>query len=81
MRKEKEITDGCMAAALPGEMTFVLLGRDPAAPMAILDWARHRVAIGKNKPDDLQIAEALQCAETMMRERESLRRSLRKVTV
>lgn len=69
MRKERELIEGCMAKAGPEEMTFVLLGRDPAAPMAILDWVRHRIAIGKNQPDDSQIIEALQCAETMMKER------------
>lgn len=73
MRKEQELSNGCMAKALPGEMTFVLLGRDPAAPMAIMDWVRHRIAIGRNQPGDPQIIEALRCAETMMAERESVR--------
>jgi len=49
-------------------MLFVLLGRDKAAPFAIRAWVAERIRLGKNKPDDPQIAEALQCAGIMERE-------------
>ena len=71
MRKEQELIDGCMAKARPREMTFVLLGRDIAAPAAIREWCRLRCLHGKNAPTDPQITEALECADTMERERES----------
>ena len=76
MRKEQELREGCMAKAIDGEMTFVLLARDPAAPMAIMDWVRHRVAIGKNSPHDPQVIEALKCAEIMQAERADIRKTL-----
>lgn len=72
MRKHKELTDpdSCMSRARNDEMTFVLLGRDAAAPLAIRMWCEARVLLGKNKPDDPQILEALECARTMAEERE-----------
>lgn len=73
MRKREELTNpnSCMSRAQDDEMTFVLLGRDPAAPVAIKAWAHERVRIGKNVRDDGQILEALQCAATMIAEQES----------
>ena len=56
----------CYANAEPDEPMFVLLGRDPAAPEAIFDWAEHRMDLGKNKPGDPQIVEALECATAMV---------------
>lgn len=72
MRKWEELTNpgSCMSRASSDEMTFVLLGRDVAAPDIIRAWARLRVEIGKNKQTDPQIREALECARTMQRERE-----------
>ncbi len=55
----------CYANAEPDEPMFVLLGRDRAAPQAVLKWAEARVQMGKNKPDDPQIIEAYQCAGAM----------------
>ena len=69
MIKRDELERGCMSRARENEMTFVLLGRDAAAPVAIRAWAWERVRIGKNSPTDDQIIEALSCAETMERER------------
>ena len=69
MRKRDELTSGCMAKAKDDEMTFVLLGRDAAAPVAIRAWIRERLRTGKNRPDDAQIVEAEQCAQTMEMER------------
>ncbi len=70
MRKTEELTnpDSCMSRARPEEMTFVLLGRDVAAPDTVRDWAMRRIESGKNQPGDRQIIEAFQCAETMERE-------------
>lgn len=71
MRKRDELTNpkACMVRAKDDEMTFVLLGRDIAAPRTIREWVRLRVYFGKNEPNDPQILEALSCAETMERER------------
>jgi hypothetical protein len=65
--KQTELTDStsCFNRALNHEMIFVLLARDKAAPHAIREWCKERVRLGKNKPDDVQITEALRCAETM----------------
>ena len=54
-----------MSRARPDEMTFVLLGRDSAAPVAIRAWVAERILLGKNRPDDHQILEALACAKAM----------------
>lgn len=56
-----------MNRARDDEMTFVLLGRDAAAPGAIRFWARERVRLGKNSWQDLQIAEAMRAAARMER--------------
>jgi hypothetical protein len=60
---------GCMAKAREDEMTFVLLGRDPAAPVAIRAWIIERIRIGKNSPGDAQLLEAELCARIMEAER------------
>ena len=67
MRKRDELTNpqSCMSRAADDEMTFVLLGRDKAAPDAIRFWCGVRVGMGKNKWGDPQILEALKCAGQM----------------
>jgi hypothetical protein len=57
MRKKEELerTDTCMAHAHPEEMTFVLLGRDVAAPATIRAWVAERIRLGKNVETDAQI--------------------------
>ena len=67
MIKREELVNpkSCMSRATDDEMTFVLLGRDAAAPIAIRAWVAERIRIGKNKPDDPQILEALDCAVRM----------------
>jgi hypothetical protein len=64
MIKREELTNpsSCMSRANDDEMTFVLLGRDMAAPKAIRAWVAERLRIGQNLPNDPQIVEALQCA-------------------
>ena len=56
----------CYANAEPDEPMFVLLGRDPAAPDAIVQWAGKRIAAGKNEAGDEKILEALECAAAMV---------------
>jgi len=67
MIKKLELNDpnSCLNRAKDGEMLFVLLGRDPAAPVAIRTWAAERVRLEKNKPCDPQILEAEACARAM----------------
>lgn len=67
MIKSKELTDpnSCMSRARDDEMTFVLLGRDAAAPAAIRFWIEERIRLGKNARTDPQILEAMQCARSM----------------
>jgi hypothetical protein len=71
MIKREELTDpnSCMSRAKDDETVFVLLGRDKAAPSAIRAWADYRIYLGKNKPDDPQILEALACADKMEKSR------------
>ncbi len=65
MRKRDELTDptSCMSKARDDEWTFVLLGRDKAATVAVRAWIDERIQLGKNKPDDPQIREAEQWIE------------------
>lgn len=71
MRKRDELTSpkACMVRAHDDEMTFVLLGRDAAAPATIRAWIAERVRLGKNQPGDPQLVEAEDCAATMEDER------------
>lgn len=71
MRRFDEMNNltSCMNKARNDEMTFVLLGRDVAAPAAIRFWIAERIRLGKNRPDDDQVIEAEKCARTMEAER------------
>jgi hypothetical protein len=71
MLKRDEINDqhSCLNNALEGERLFVMLARDPAAPVAIRAWVNERLRLGKNAPSDAQIMEALDCARRMEEER------------
>lgn len=62
---ELRLPDSCLNRARDDEMIFVLRGDDPAAGIAIRAWCRARILIGKNKPDDQKILEALACAKSM----------------
>ena len=76
-RDEIEDTESCFNKADDGERLFVLIARDPAAPVAIRAWIAERIRLGKNAPDDDQIREAYECAKLMEVERveiESARR-------
>lgn len=50
MLKRDELTDpnSCLSRAKDDEMCFVLLGRDYAAPLAIVAWIDERIRLGKN---------------------------------
>jgi hypothetical protein len=67
-REELSNPNSCMSRAKDDEMTFVLLGRDVAAPMAIRAWIYWRIMLKKNTHDDPQIKDALACAEQMERD-------------
>lgn len=71
MRKREELSnpDSCMSRARDDELTFVLLGRDGAAPAAIRAWVNERINRGKNAWDDPQIQNALAMANQMEKER------------
>lgn len=64
MTKLKELTtpNSCLNKAGEDEMLFILLARDPAAPVAIAAWIEERIRIGRNKIDDPKILEAQACA-------------------
>lgn len=71
MIKREELSNptSCMSRARDDEMTFVLLGRDIAAPVAIRAWVDERIKLGKNQLSDPQILEALDCAKIMEAQR------------
>jgi hypothetical protein len=70
MRKRDELNDptSCINRAKDDELTFVLLGRDVAAPQAIRCWVRERIKRGKNQTNDPQIVNALETAFKMENE-------------
>lgn len=76
-RDEIEHSESCLNKARDSERLFVMLARDAAAPVAILAWAEERVRLGKNKPTDPQIVEALDCARLMEIERREIEDSRR----
>ncbi len=67
MIKQEELSNpnSCLNRATENEILFVLLGRDPAAPLAIRAWIGERIRIGKNTLDDPQIKEAWRIMEQM----------------
>lgn len=71
MLKSDELQNptSCLNKALPNERLFILLARDPAAPITIRAWITERLRLGKNKEDDAQVQEALECASCMEDER------------
>jgi hypothetical protein len=72
MRTSQEISEptSCLNKAREDEMVFVLLGRDPAAPVAIRAWIEARIRFGKNNFGDAQLVEAERCASAMEMEME-----------
>jgi hypothetical protein len=68
-RDEIEDTESCFNKASAGERLFVMLARDPAAPVAIRAWVAERIRLGKNTPNDDQLREAIECAKLMEAER------------
>lgn len=78
MQKQHEVTsaDSCMGRALDDEMTFVLLARDAAAPVAIRGWIAERIRLGKSRPGDPEVVEAEAIACTMEQTRHVVRETL-----
>lgn len=70
MRKRDEVRnlDSCLNKARDDEWVFVLLGRDPAAPAAVLAWVAERIRLGKNAPGDAQLTEAERWVATVIAE-------------
>lgn len=70
MIKRREISDpnSYLNRSADGEVLFVLMGRDAAAPATIQFWISQRVLLGKNAPDDAQLLEAKECAKKMARQ-------------
>ena len=62
----------CFNTAYDQEQLFVLLARDPAAPVAIRAWIAERLRLGRNKPGDEQIREAYECATLMELQRSEI---------
>ena len=62
---EKADIHSCWNKAADTEMVFVLLGRDPAAPHAIREWAKERIRLGKDTEKDPKIREAMSIADVM----------------
>lgn len=58
----------CYANAAPDEPMFILLGRDPAAAMALVFWCELRVELGLNGANDSQIKDAQDCYKKMVEE-------------
>lgn len=65
MKKRDEISDpkSCLNKAHDDDWVFVLKQSDPVMPDAIRDWAKRRIALGLNSPEDDKIAEALRVAD------------------
>jgi hypothetical protein len=76
--KASPTPDDCYTKALPHEEVFTLAARDPAASTTLRFWAQYRIAIGKNKPGDADITEALECATRMDNQYHNIRKELGK---
>jgi hypothetical protein len=63
---EAQDPDSCWNKAQGTELVFVLLGRDPAAPLAIEAWCKERIRLGKNQKGDPQIEEARRLVAEMV---------------
>lgn len=83
MIKRDEIEDpqSCFNKAADNERLFVMLARDPAAPVAIRAWIDERIRLGKNTPSDAQIREAHECANLMDVERVEIESARRQQTM
>jgi len=78
---EIECPASCFNKARSDERLFVLLARDPAAPVAIRAWIAERLRLGKNVPGDEQIREAFECATLMELERSEVEAARRQQTI
>lgn len=83
MIKRDEIEDpsSCFNKARSEERLFVLLARDPAAPVAIRAWIAERIRLGKNAPGDEHIRDAYECAALMELERSEVEAARRQESI
>jgi hypothetical protein len=72
--KLEELRSGCFAAAMDDEPMFVLLARDPGAPLLVRNWALTReseIQHGQRPASDMaKVEEARRCADNMRAWRE-----------
>jgi hypothetical protein len=80
-RDEIETESSCFNKARSDERLFVMLARDPAAPVAIRAWIAERLRLGKNSPGDEQIREAFECAALMDLERTDIEAARRQESI
>lgn len=80
-RDELEDTNSCFNKAHDRERLFVLLARDPAAPVAIRAWIAERLRLGKNVPGDEHIRDAFECAALMELERGEIEAARRQESI
>lgn len=78
MLKTEELSnpDSCLSKARNDERLFILMARDPVASDVIRYWIQRRVESGKNKMQDQQIIEAMNCAKRMEDEQGHARESV-----
>ena len=62
---EVSLPDSCLNKAFDNEIIFVLLQRDRAAADTVRYWAKRRIELCLNSPDDPKIVEALLAADRM----------------
>ncbi len=79
MRKQHELENpnSCLNKALPHEMLFVLLGRDPDAPATVRYWTSLRARRERNQCHDSKVPEARECATIMESEWVKIREEVR----
>lgn len=69
--KNNPAPNDCYANALPDEPMFILLGRDPNAPICVENWADKReglILAGERPETDMEkVNEARNCARNMRR--------------
>lgn len=73
-RDELANPNSCLNKAKDDEPIFVLLGRDIAAPYAVRVWIQQRMQHGKNQPEDAQLTEATDLADSMDLFRDTFRK-------
>ncbi len=73
MRKSDNLSDpgSCLNRARDDELIFVLLGRDKAAPVAVMAWVEERIRSCKNQRTDATILDAQEWIEAALAEQQN----------